>query len=124
MKTVYATIMKNDLDTYLRELLATKFYQIGAYTLDVDKRLLTFKDETVRLTKKEAYVLIYFAANINKSLLRNDLVSAIWKEDNHYNSRSMDVYLCKIRKYLSKDPHILFVNLHGKGYRMVVDQVD
>jgi DNA-binding response OmpR family regulator len=124
METVYETIMKNDLDTYLRKILDTKFYRIGAYTLDVDKRLLTLKDETVKLTKKELYVLAYFAANINKSLWRADLVSVIWRENNLYNSRSMDVYLCRIRKLLSKDSNIMFVNLHGKGFRMVVDKAE
>jgi two-component system OmpR family response regulator len=124
MVTVYEATTKKDLDNYLRELLDTKFYQIGAYTFDVNKRLLTLKDETVKLSKKESYVLIYFAANINKSLSRKDLVSVIWREYNLLNSRSMDVYLCKIRKLLSKDPNILFVNLHGKGFRMVVDKID
>ena len=123
METVYEKIRKNDLDTYLRELLSTKFYRIGAYILDVDKRLLTLMDETVKLTKKELYVLVYFAANINKSLIRADLVSVIWSENNLYNSRSLDVYLCRIRKLLSKDPNIMFINLHGKGFRMVVDKV-
>ena len=49
-----------------------------------------------------------------------DGLTTIWKDDNYYNSRSMDVYICKLRKLLSKDPNITIINIHGKGYRIIV----
>ena len=114
-------ILSNESDKSLNSLLTVPSYKIGAYTLDVEKRLLTLKDESVKLTKKESYLLVFFAANVRRSLVRNEILTAIWKEDTYTNSRSMDVYICKLRRLLSKDPNILIVNIHGKGFRMVID---
>ena len=44
----------------------------------------------------------------------------IWKDDDYFTGRSMDVYVTKLRKYLSADPHAEIVNLHGNGFRLVV----
>ena len=96
-------------------------YKIGAYTFDVEKRLLKLKGESVKLTKKEAYLLVLFAANVGTVLDRSNILSSIWNDHTHYNSRSMDVYMCKMRKYLSKDSNIFIINIHGRGYRMVID---
>jgi two-component system OmpR family response regulator len=114
-------ILSNELDENLKSLLTVPSYKIGAYTFDVGKRMLSLNEESVKLTKKESYLLIFFAANVRKSLVRNEILTAIWKEDTYTNSRSMDVYICKLRKLLSKDPNIIIVNIHGKGFRMVID---
>lgn len=114
-------LAQHDLSENLKVLLQTPQYKIGAYTIDVEKRLLTLNDEAVKLTKKELYLLIYFAVNVNTSMIRKDILNTIWKVDTYSNSRSLDVYVCKMRKLLSKDPNILIVNIHSKGYRIVVD---
>jgi two-component system OmpR family response regulator len=114
-------ILSNETDQSLNSLLTVPSYKIGAYTFDVEKRLLTLNEESVKLTKKESYLLIFFAANVRRSLVRKEILTAIWKEDTYTNSRSMDVYICKLRRLLSKDPNILIVNIHGKGFRMVID---
>ena len=79
-------ILSNELDENLISLLTVPSYKIGAYTLDVEKRLLTLNKESVKLTKKESYLLIFFAANVRKSLVRNEILTAIWKEDTYTNS--------------------------------------
>jgi len=111
----------NELNENLKVLLNVPFYQIGAYTFDVENRLLNLKEESVKVTKKEAYLIVFFASNVGKSLFRNEILTTIWKEDTYTNSRSMDVYICKLRKLLSKDPNILIVNIHGRGFRIVID---
>jgi len=111
----------DDLDDNLRVLMSVPSYNIGAYTFDVEKRLLFFNNESVKLTKKESYLLVFLASNVGKSLVRNEILTTIWKEDTYTNSRSMDVYICKIRKLLSKDSNILIVNIHGRGFRIVID---
>jgi len=111
----------DDLDENLRVLMTVPSYKIGAYTFDVEKRLLSFNEESVKLTKKESYLLVFLASNVGKSLIRNEILTAIWKKDTYTNSRSMDVYICKIRKLLSKDSNILIVNIHGRGFRIVID---
>jgi two-component system OmpR family response regulator len=121
MENAHQEILSNETDESFNSLLKVPSYKIGAYTFDVEKRLLTLNEETVKLTKKESYLLIFFAANVRRSLVRNEILTAIWKEDTYTNSRSMDVYICKLRRLLSKDPSILIVNIHGKGFRMVID---
>jgi len=111
-----------DLDENLKVLMSVPSYNIGAYTFDVEKRLLFFNDESVKLTKKEAYLLVFFVSNVGKSLYRNEILTTIWKEDTYPNSRSMDVYICKMRKLLSRDSKILIVNIHGRGFRIVIDK--
>lgn len=113
-------IILSELHENLRKLMVVPSYTVGDYTFDVEKRVLTIGSESVKLTRKESYLFVLFAANINNFLERKEMLVTIWMEDTYYNSRSMDVYICKLRKLLSKDPKITIINIHGKGYRMIV----
>ena len=104
----------------LKEILQVESYKIGLYTLYVKKKQLHFQDEILTLTRKEMYLLVLFAANQNVFLDRDYCLTTIWLSSNYKNSRSMDVYICKLRKYLIKDLKINLVNKHGKGYLMLV----
>lgn len=120
MKNENEQLVVGELNENLRKLMSVDSYKIGNYTFDVKKRILSFGSEGVKLTRKESYLLAAFAANVNVFLERKDLLIMIWLEDTYYNSRSMDVYICKLRKLLSKDSNIYIINIHGKGYRMIV----
>jgi len=104
------------------ELLKPDSYKIGLYTLDVRKRMLHFQEEVYSLTRKEFLVLVLFAANLNGFIDRETFLTSIWSENNYQNSRSMDVYICKIRKLLSLDSAISVINVHAKGFTMLVDR--
>ncbi|RLD79926.1 MAG: DNA-binding response regulator [Bacteroidetes bacterium] len=95
-------------------------YIIGNYTFDVQKQHLSINDETVKLTTKEAELLELLAASKNTILERNYALKLIWKDDNYFNARSMDVYITKLRKHLKKDDSIEILNVHGKGYKLIV----
>lgn len=95
-------------------------YKIGKYTFDVQKQHLTFEGEFVKLTTKEAELLELLSANKNAMLERNYALKLIWKDDNYFNARSMDVYITKLRKHLKKDEAIEIINVHGKGYKLIV----
>jgi len=56
----------------------------------------------------------------NEVLLRSDALKKIWGEDNYFTARSMDVFITKLRKYLSKDENLEIVNIHGNGFRLLV----
>ncbi|KJS05636.1 MAG: transcriptional regulator [Flavobacteriales bacterium BRH_c54] len=96
------------------------FFTIGNYTFDYQKRHLTFKGETTKLTSKESDLLRLLCLNENKVLDRTHALKAIWEDDNYFNARSMDVYIAKLRKHLNKDENIEIINVHGKGFRFVV----
>ena len=58
--------------------------------------------------------------NANNVLERNFALKTIWVDDNYFNARSMDVYITKLRKYLKGDPSVEIMNIHGKGYKLII----
>jgi DNA-binding response OmpR family regulator len=110
----------NRVDQHDQGPAATQF-QIGSYHFDNSIRILTGPDgKTNTLSPKEAELLRMLASHRNKVLSRSEALTRIWKEDNYFTSRSMDVYVTKLRKYLQKDPNIEIVNIHGNGFRLVI----
>jgi DNA-binding response OmpR family regulator len=120
MKNENEQIILSELNEDLRKLMSVESYKIGDYTFDVKKRILSIGSEAVKLTRKETYLLVVFAGNINIVLERKDILVTVWMEDTYYKARSMDVYLYKLRKLLSKDPKINIVNIRTKGFRLFV----
>jgi two-component system, OmpR family, response regulator len=96
------------------------FYSIGKYSFDTLKQLLRIEDHTIKLTTKESELLELLCQHKNEILERNYALKAIWIDDNYFNARSMDVYITKLRKYLKKDPSVKILNIHGKGYKLLV----
>lgn len=93
---------------------------IGNYHFDYALRILTYKVDgtTDKLSPKEAQLLRLFCFRINDVLQRSEALTKIWEDDNYFTARSMDVFITKIRKYLSKDQNIEIENIHGNGFRM------
>jgi two-component system, OmpR family, response regulator len=98
-------------------------YQLGGFTFDAQKQLLTFEGETKKLTTKESELLNLLAANANNILERNFALKTIWVDDNYFNARSMDVYITKLRKLLKSDSNVAIINIHGKGYKLITPVV-
>jgi DNA-binding response OmpR family regulator len=97
-------------------------FEIGDYTFYYNEKELIHNPskEKMSLTTKEADLLRLFAIHKNDLLDRSFALKSVWGDDNYYNSRSMDVYIAKLRKYLSKDENISIVNVHGKGFKLYV----
>ncbi|MEA2105362.1 MAG: response regulator transcription factor [Bacteroidota bacterium] len=95
-------------------------YSIGKYVFDSQKQILQFGKKTQKLTTKESELLKLLCNNMNNVLERNFALKTIWQEDSYFNARSMDVYITKLRKYLKDDPSIQILNIHGKGYKLIV----
>ena len=96
---------------------------IGIYTFDTQKQLLTAGDKVVaKLTTKEAELLTLLSNKPNELLPRDFALKSIWIDDNYFNARSMDVYITKLRKHLKGDPNVEILNVHGKGYKLVVSE--
>lgn len=97
------------------------YYQIGKYFFDTQAQLLSFeKEEPTKLTTKENSLLALLCAYANQILERSYALQRIWENDNYFNARSMDVYITKLRKLLSRDPSVEIKNVHGKGYRLTI----
>ena len=96
-------------------------FTIGDFNLNSKLRLLSFRNgEPTKLSPKESQLLRLLALHINDLLPREKALNKIWRDDNYFTSRSMDVYIAKLRKYLKQDSKVEILNIHGEGFRLVV----
>ena len=95
-------------------------YHIGRFTFDTQKQLLTIGEKQTKLTTKENELLALLCSHANEILQRDYALKTIWIDDNYFNARSMDVYITKLRKHLKDDDQIEIINIHGKGYKLIV----
>ncbi len=95
-------------------------YQLGSYNFDYSNQMLNGPGGEKRLTKKEAEVLRLLCINMNKILRREIALKMIWGEDDYFMGRSMDVYITKLRKFLSEDPNVNITNIHRTGFMLEV----
>lgn len=95
-----------------------KNIRLGILRYNTENMTISDGKNEVRLTKKENALLQLLLLNKTKILKRDDALLKIWGEINHYNSRSMDVYITKLRKILKMDPNISISNFHGTGFKI------
>ncbi len=95
-------------------------YRVGSFEFDHHEQLLKRDGDEKKLTSKENQVLKLLVQNKNEVLERTSALNAIWGDDSYFNSRSMDVYIAKLRKYLKDDEQIEIINVHGRGFKLIV----
>jgi DNA-binding response OmpR family regulator len=93
---------------------------IGKIKYEPELRLLHLDKEVKKLTTKENQLLHLLVKNESEILDRQATLRAIWGDDNYFNGRSMDVYIAKLRKLLKEDPAIEIMNVHGKGFKLLI----
>jgi len=99
-------------------------FKFGDFTLNSKLRQLTYKNEAPqKLSPKENKLLKLLLEHKNDLMPRQLALLKIWRDDTYFTSRSMDVYIAKLRKYLKKDPNLEIVNIHGEGFRLVEKQL-
>ncbi|MCB0380753.1 MAG: response regulator transcription factor [Flavobacteriales bacterium] len=95
-------------------------YKIGKYTFDIKNQVLQATKFEQKLTKKETRILTFLCENMNDIAPREQILKNIWGNDDYFSGRSMDVFISKIRKYLSEDTKIQILNIHGVGFKLEV----
>jgi DNA-binding response OmpR family regulator len=95
-------------------------FEIGNYKFDYTAQLITHGEAQQKVSTKEAELLRLLCLKKNEVLTREEALLSIWHDDNYFNGRSMDVFLSKLRKYLKEDPRVEIINVHGKGYKLLV----
>jgi DNA-binding response OmpR family regulator len=103
------------------ELKQKKEFTVKDYTFYPDKRIIKKGDFEKKLTSKENELLRLLCMYQGEIVDRNDALNMIWGDDNYFNSRSMDVYITKLRKIFKEDEEIQIINSHGKGFKLLVD---
>ena len=99
---------------------AEKQFTIGLYSFDYVNQSLKNKNNSQRLTKKEADLLRLLCLHLNKVMPRELALKSIWGSNDYFNSRSMDVFISRIRKYLKDDEKVQLLNIHGVGFKLTV----
>ncbi len=89
---------------------------IGNYMFDYYNQSLTLAGKTKRITEKESEIVNYLSNHRNNLIKREDLLKALWGENDYFLGRSLDVFITKIRKYLKEDPSLSIENVFGVGF--------
>jgi len=98
-------------------------FTIGKFHLNSKLRFLTFPgQEPIKLSPKECELLKMLALFENDLMPRELALTKIWRDDNYFTSRSMDVYIAKLRKFLKLDENVEILNVHGEGFRLLIKQ--
>lgn len=109
--------LKRSKISYTKKIEQSVF-NFNSYTLDFDNLTLKNEKDKIRLTQKEAELLRYMLLNKNKILKKEQILKEIWGNDDYYMSRSLDVFISRLRKYLKPDAAISIENIHGVGFRL------
>lgn len=96
----------------------TVAYQIGSLSFDYITREIK-GSEVKKLSTKENELLRIFCESRNVVVNRNRLLLEVWGNDDYFVSKSLDVYITRLRKLLSEDPNISIQNYHSVGYKMI-----
>ena len=97
-------------------------YQIGNYSFSYSGLKLTYETTVIPLTHREAELLAYFITHAGTILKRDDILNKVWGNDHFFSSRSLDVFISRLRKLLKSDPDVKIENIHNIGYRLVVNR--
>jgi len=103
------------------QLLVKRKFEINDYHFYPEKRIIEKDGEKRKLTSKENELLRLLCMYMGQVVDRNDALNMVWGDDNYFNSRSMDVYITKLRKVFKDDESIQIINSHGKGFKLIVD---
>lgn len=93
-------------------------FMIGEYRFDFIRQELIHEKEKIQLTSREADLLKRLCENRNQLTDKKTVLLELWGDDSFFNGRSMDVFITKLRKYLSHDPAISILNVRGAGYKL------
>ncbi|KFF11577.1 transcriptional regulator [Chryseobacterium soli] len=91
---------------------------IGSYQLDTEKLLLSHTAGNIRLTIREQQLLLHLLKHNKKAIKRDDILDSLWETNDYFTGRSLDVFISRLRKYLSNDPEIKIQSLRGIGFEV------
>lgn len=99
----------------------TNLIAIGIYQFDRRNMTLSYEHLITELTSKESDLLLLLHSSENKVLERENILNVVWGDDGDYIGRTLDVFISKLRKKLSRDPNLKIVNIRGIGYKFVMN---
>ena len=111
-------LKRNKIDS--TRIQKEQIFRIGEFSFSQTSLQLTNGNETHDLTHREAELLAFFCNHTGSILKRDDILNKVWGNDHFFSSRSLDVFISRLRKLLQSDPKVKIENIHNIGYRLVV----
>ena len=105
-----------------RTLDGNNIIEIGSYIFDNERLTLNNKNHVQQLTEKEASLIEYLYLNHNQLLKRDQILMSVWKKDDYFSGRSMDVFISRLRKYFNSDPKIKIESVRNIGLEFKIEK--
>ncbi|MCP2029801.1 DNA-binding response OmpR family regulator [Flavobacterium sp. HSC-32F16] len=105
-----------------RTLEGNNTIEIGSYIFDNERLTLNNKNHIQQLTEKEACLIEYLYLNHNQLLKRDQILMSVWKKDDYFSGRSMDVFISRLRKYFNSDPKIKIESVRNIGLEFKIQK--
>lgn len=105
-----------------RSLNGKNTIEIGSYIFDNERLTLNNKNHVQQLTEKEAALIEYLYLNHNQLLKREQILMSVWKKDDYFSGRSMDVFISRLRKYFNSDSKISIESVRNIGLEFKIDK--
>jgi DNA-binding response OmpR family regulator len=105
-----------------RSLDGNNIIEIGSYIFDNERLTLNNKNHVQQLTEKEAALIEYLYLNHNQLLKRDEILMSVWKKDDYFSGRSMDVFISRLRKYFNSDPKISIESVRNIGLEFKIQK--
>ena len=96
-------------------------FNLGRYTFDAANQQLADGNKHQELTYRESELLKYLAVHAGQIVKREDILMTVWENDQYYSSRSLDVFISRLRKLLKGDSSVRIDNIHNVGYRLTIE---
>ncbi|MFB3389740.1 response regulator transcription factor [Flavobacterium sp. LAR06] len=105
-----------------RTLEGNNIIEIGSYVFDNERLTLNNKNHVQQLTEMEASLIEYLYLNHNQLLKRDQILMSVWKKDDYFSGRSMDVFISRLRKYFNSDPKIKIESVRNIGLEFKIEK--
>ena len=105
-----------------RTLDGNNIIEIGSYVFDNERLTLNNKNHVQQLTEMEASLIEYLYLNHNQLLKRDQILMSVWKKDDYFSGRSMDVFISRLRKYFNSDPKIKIESVRNIGLEFKIEK--
>lgn len=113
--------LRRNAGSGLQRPVEESMFKVGHFEFDYNNMMLKSDTETIRLTGREADLLVYFIKHQNKLIKRKDILIALWGKDDYFLGRSLDVFISRLRKFISSDQSVSIENIPRVGFKFKVD---
>jgi DNA-binding response OmpR family regulator len=97
-------------------------FKFGQYAFDSANQQLVDGKKHQQLTYRESELLKFLSVHAGQIVKREEILMTVWENDHYFSSRSLDVFISRLRKLLKPDPSVRIDNIHNVGYRLTIDK--